>query len=58
MALLDYIKCTFPLVSFAFFCQISLKVSICLQSFTVMSICWGATDFGKGMYDIMGNNFY
>lgn len=22
------------------------------QSFTVMSICWGATDFGKGSCDI------
>jgi hypothetical protein len=31
---------------------LSITPSIQLQSFTVMSICWGATDFGKGSCSI------
>jgi hypothetical protein len=43
----DFIKCTFPLVRpLAHSYQKATKQLF--QSFAVMSVCWGANDFGKG----------
>ena len=49
-ARLDYSKDTFPLVSVVYSTQKTLLIKI-PQSFALMSICWGATDFGKGKPD-------
>jgi hypothetical protein len=49
---LDYSKDTFPLVSVVYSAQKTLLIKIA-QSFALMSICWGATDFGKGKSDML-----
>lgn len=49
---LDYSKDTFPLVSVVYCAQKTLLIKIA-QSFALMSICWGATDFGKGKPDML-----
>ncbi|KAG6332985.1 hypothetical protein ID866_6101 [Astraeus odoratus] len=51
----DYIKCTFPLVGIHI--SYSFPTLMPAQSATVMSICWGATDFGKG-YDLANQTPY
>ena len=43
---LDYVKCTFPLV--CFFVHAPGPRAHYAQSFTLMSVCWGALDYGEG----------
>lgn len=47
LTLADYVKYTYPLVSSSAYTLHPLPLTV-IQSFSLMSICWGALDTGRG----------